>query len=283
MLFYREIVPHTALASFVKCFWIWRADSAQPWANRESILPDGCTELLFDFTEPMNQGGADPSATSEREFELAGQLSFAREFRQIGAINMLGVRFHAHGIFPFLGHPLFELTDRVVSLNEVWRSLSKDLSPVLLEAPDDRRRIQLVERALLSLVRKQELHPDFHVRNAVECINANGGLITVEALACEVGLGRRQLERKFALQVGISPKLYTRVLRLRRIMSLVQHVEEYDWARVVADCHFYDQSHLLRDFKALSGQTPSEFFDSNDSLARLFTSGGRKTHFYNTS
>ena len=282
MMLYREISPHVALRRFVQCFWVWRTDSSYQWGKRERILPDGCTELLFDFADPAQQTDSDVNALSKKSTKLAGQLSSAIEFQPIGAMDILGVRFYAHGIFPFLNHPLVEITDRVVALHEIWNDFSNELWPMLHEASGDRQRIKLVEHALLTLVRKQDLHPDVHVKNAVECIASSNGLISIERLARELGLGRRQLERKFVLQVGVSPKLYTRIIRLRKFLSLVQRAGEYEWPSVVFDCGFYDQSHLIRDFKALSGQTPSEFFGSDHAMARMFLSGQCKTHFYNT-
>lgn len=213
---------------------------------------------------------------------MAGQLSSAFDFQPSGSINLLGVRFHAHGIFPFLHLPLVEMTDRVVALHEVWNNFSKELEPRLFEAPDDRRRINLVEDLLLTMVGKYDMHADTHVKNAVECIASKQGLISIEELTGQIGLGRRQLERKFALQVGVSPKLYTRIIRFQKIFNLVQRTEKYKWPDVSVDCGYYDQSHLIRDFKTFSGRTPSDYFNADDTMARLFQLGKRKTYFYNT-
>ncbi len=281
-MLYRELAPHIALRSFVECFWVWRTDSAHQWEQGERILPDGCTELLFDFGELTRQTGSYPQAPNKAGGELAGQLSSAFEFQPIGALDVLGVRFHAQGIFPFLDHPLTELTDRVVPLREIRSSLSKQLWPMLLQETDDRQRIRLVEQALLSLTSKNDLRPDSHLRNAVKCIEGNYGLISIDDLSREIGLGRRQLERKFALQVGITAKRYTRIVRFKRILSLVQRTNSYDWQSVAANCGYYDQSHLIREFKEFSGQTPSRLLGADRALSLIFQSDKRKTFFYNT-
>jgi len=282
MLLYREIDPHVALRPFVQCFWLWRTSPSYRWRKRERILPDGCTELLFDLGDPNCQTAPGSRVLSESNSKVAGQLTSAFEFQSVGTMNMLGVRFHAHGIFPFLKQPLAELTDSVVALKEIWPSLSNELSPHLLAASGDRQRIESVERVLLRLLHKQELQPEPHLQNAVKCISANAGLISIEQLAREIGLGKRQLERIFSLQVGVSPKHYARITRLQRILRLLQRADKYDWPNIVVNCRFYDQSHLTRDFKELTGLTPTEFFGSDQTMARLLLSGQRKTHFYNT-
>lgn len=282
MLLYREFDPHPALRRFVRCYWIWKTDLTHRWGTQERILPDGCPELLFNFgklVRESNSGIYERSAISSR---IAGQLSSAFDFQPSGPINLLGVRFHAHGLFPFLNLPLTELTDRVVALHEVWDSLSKELRPRILEGSDDRQRINFVETLLLTIVGKHDMQPDTRIKNAVNCIAFNQGLISIEELTRQVGLGRRQLERKFAIHVGVSPKLYTRIVRFQRIFDLVQRAERYEWPDVSLDCGYYDQSHLIRDFKAFSGRTPDDYFGADETLARLFQFGKRKTYFYNT-
>jgi transcriptional regulator GlxA family with amidase domain len=126
------------------------------------------------------------------------------------------------------------------------------------------------------------MQPDTRLENAVDCIAANQGLISIEELTRQVGLGRRQLERKFALHVGVSPKLYTRIIRFQRILDLVQKAERFEWPDVSVNCGYYDQSHLIRDFKAFSGRTPDDYLSADETMARLFLFGKRKTYFYNT-
>lgn len=273
MLLYREYDPHLALRCFVKCYWIWQTDLTHKWGTQERILPDGCTELLFDFGEPVRQNHSGASTSLAVKSQMAGQLSSAFEFRPPGAINVLGVRFHAHGIFPFLRLPLAEMTDRIVALHDVWNGLAKELGQRLIETCDDRQRIDLVEDFLLFMIRKHDIRPDTHVKNAVECIATNDGLISIEELSRQIGLGKRQLERKFALQVGVSPKLYTRIIRFQRIFRIIQRAEKYEWPEVLVDCGYYDQSHLIKDFRAISGRTPSEYFSASDTMARLFQLG----------
>ncbi len=283
MLLYREFDPHLALRCFVKCYWIWQTDSTHRWGTQERILPDGCTELLFNFGESVQQSHSGARENAVERSQIAGQLSTAFRFQPSGSINLLGVRFHAHGIFPFLDLPLAEVTDRVVGLSEIWTGLAKELEQRLYEACEDQQRIDRVEDCLLTMVKKRDMRPDTHVENAVKCIAKNDGLITIEELSDRIGIGIRQLERKFALHVGISPKLYARIIRFQKIFKVIERVENYEWPGVLVDCGYYDQPHLIRDFKALSGRTPSDYFKSDEAMARLFQRSQRKTYFYNTS
>jgi AraC-like DNA-binding protein len=86
------------------------------------------------------------------------------------------------------------------------------------------------------------------------------GLVDIGALAEEVGWSRKHLASQFGAQVGLAPKVMARVLRFNRAISLLKETENSsDWSGIAFDCGYYDQSHLIREFRDFAGQTPTEF------------------------
>jgi AraC-like DNA-binding protein len=57
----------------------------------------------------------------------------------------------------------------------------------------------------------------------------------------------------FATEVGLTPKLYYRIRRFHQAWQLVRKADAPNWAAVAAECGYFDQSHLIRDFCAFSG------------------------------
>jgi AraC-like DNA-binding protein len=74
-----------------------------------------------------------------------------------------------------------------------------------------------------------------------------------------VGLSQRRFIQVFAAEVGLTPKSYCRVRRFQKARESVRNVEAPDWARVAIDCGYFDQSHLIREFQALSGLSPENY------------------------
>jgi AraC-like DNA-binding protein len=74
-----------------------------------------------------------------------------------------------------------------------------------------------------------------------------------------LGRTERTLLRRFTAQVGLSPKAFARVLRLHRLIASVPLRQEVDWARAASDYGYFDQPHLINDFRALTGTTPGGF------------------------
>jgi AraC-like DNA-binding protein len=113
---------------------------------------------------------------------------------------------------------------------------------------------------------------DAAVARAFAVLVARGGRVRVEALAAELGCSRRYLSGRFGAQLGLSPKAVARQLRFawvrRAIEARCAVARPVPWAQIAADGGYADQSHLVREFRALAGVSPTEY------VARLIPQGG---------
>ena len=107
------------------------------------------------------------------------------------------------------------------------------------------------------LPRARPFHP---VQLAASEIVARHGEIKIDDLAREAGLSGRQLERKFIDQVGVPPKLYCRISRLEYALRLKEATPQRTWTDLTFLAGYFDQNHMIKDFKALAGSAPSDFF-----------------------
>lgn len=71
---------------------------------------------------------------------------------------------------------------------------------------------------------------------------------------------RQHLTRRFKRQVGVAPKQFCRLTRFRALFEAVYSSPRVDWAAAAVDCGYYDQAHLIAEFKEFTGLTPTEFF-----------------------
>ena len=91
----------------------------------------------------------------------------------------------------------------------------------------------------------------------------------VRDLARRVGLSQRRFIQLFTAEVGLTPKLYCRVRRFQRARELVRTTKEPDWAAVAVACGFFDQSHLIRDFREFTGLSPAAYVHQRTEHALL--------------
>ncbi|UGQ45947.1 helix-turn-helix domain-containing protein [Massilia endophytica] len=260
MMLYREYPPSPALAPHVACLWtahVRPAPGALPFRHR--VLPDNCVDILWQDT------GAPAFAV--------GMMSSAVIVPSAGPVRTVAVRFRPGSAGRFLGIPLDGLSDQRAALPELWGASAADrLHDALWERElSDLQRLALIENALLSFPQHWERRASAARRRAarsqegglalaaVRAIEAAGGALAVEPLAARLGVSRQHLSRQFGQQVGLTPKLFARITRFRRAADAVRGRRHPDWAAVAAECGYFDQSHLIRDFHDFAALTPEQF------------------------
>ena len=232
---YLEHEPSAALRPWVECFWTRSSDTP---SGEHRILPDGCADLVFDLTAG--------------ESEVVGTMTRPLILPPAGPSSMIGVRFNPGRAAAFLRMPLAEITDTRVPLGAIWKGWSDGL----LERRDFRATLEIV------LLRRLDPERDRRVDAAVARIVVAGGNVRIDPLAREIGISRQHLARQFLHHVGVSPKTFARVVRFRRLTDSLNARTE-GWADVALEHGFYDQSHLIAEFRELAGTTPDAFQFSN--------------------
>ena len=251
---YIEYAPPPSLRDYVECFWTRGAPP--PHAKREHIIPDGCIDLVLGYRR--SSGFERPHAslavgTMTRPLVL-GQGSRSAD----NQAAFVGVRFWPGRALPFLGVPASELTDLRVNIADLWPDR------VSLESLDGHEPAS-VRSAMEELLtrRLQRARPlDKTVDAAIRAILRAGGNLSIAALAPALGVTRQHLARAFALHVGVPPKMFARVARVRGALARARVSASVDWATLALDAGYYDQSHLAGEIKEITGRTPSEWLES---------------------
>ena len=102
------------------------------------------------------------------------------------------------------------------------------------------------------------------ISHIIDCIRCSKGNIDITELVSESCLSRKQFERTFLEYIGISPKQYLKIIRLQASIfskSLEKNVSLTDLAYKHG---YYDQSHFIHEYKALTGLTPKQFYSNCD-------------------
>ena len=255
---YTEYTPCAALRPYVECFWSWLSASPAPDTSFHRVLPDGCMDIVFNFGESW--AGSNPSgelANFDKSY-VVGTMTRPLLVGLGNRAEFLGVRFRPGKAPAFLRLSADELTDRSASLDNLWGRTGKTLEARLAELPNLQRKITELERVLLrrlALDGKQ----DPRVEAAVDFILRQRGTPSVQAVCAHAGISRQHLARKFAHHVGISPKLFCRVVRFQNIVERLRGSGPVDWSATALELGYYDQAHMISDFKELAGLSPGQY------------------------
>ena len=258
--------PPECLRPVVRCVWTLQGSGD---TSAETIVPDGCCELIVNTANRFRRREDNGTWVRQPRVLVAGQLQSPLTIAPTGEVDLVGIRFEPAGLGRLLSSPLDALGETPIELGEVSSPLHRALESAVLEGLRDER----VPRALRVVGRFLEdnpARPTAFVERAVTLIERYCGDVRVAALADHLSVSRRTLERGFRSRVGLSPKTFARVVRFQRLLELAPTTAS--WAARAVDCGYYDQAHLIRDFRAFTGSSPERYFAATHQLSDLLTS-----------
>jgi len=277
---YREFQSAPALSNHVECLWLLESSDQQESAAPERILPDGCVELILNFGALFREHKEAGRSDLQPSRFVVGQMTQPVLVSPTGPVQLLGIRFAPGGALPFFPIPPDELTNRIAPLADVAGALDRELSGRIYDVRELPEKVGIIEALLIRRIKGKE-EKGASLRNAISEIVRSGGQISVDQLAGDMGVSGRQLERRFLREVGLGPKLLCRILRFQQVFRAVERADK-NWARIATDCGYYDEAHLIRDFRQFAGQTPSVLFEDFTTFTEFFTRKRRTSDFYNT-
>ena len=249
--------PKPPLSKFVDSFWLYEGNTTQH--KTERILPTGTLELVINLRRnELCFYDAERPGNCSRFSGAIVSGAHARGLTPTEETSIIGVHFKAGGAFPFLGLPACDLADTHVDLETLWGSSAGRLRERLSEAKTSAERFRLLEEALLSrLCQRVERH--YATSAALEMFGTIQARPTVREAAKSVGLSQRRFIQIFKQEVGITPKLFSRIQRFQQTRSLIQQNPSPEWAALAFDLGYFDQSHLIREFLEFSGLSPTDY------------------------
>lgn len=167
---YQTFEPYLILKDFVKCFWTLKS-SVDERPEKQSIVPDGCMEMIFHDGDLYKQYTDDGKSTVQPRCFVIGQLTRPLEIEPTGQTGIFSVRFHPNGFEPFAILPIKEMENRAISLEALFGKEGKDLGAKIINAQSVEEKIDIVEIFLLNSLNSPETI-DCIVRSAVETILA---------------------------------------------------------------------------------------------------------------
>jgi AraC-like DNA-binding protein len=245
------------LADIVTSMWFGEGRTAY---QRDRILPSGQSQLLINLGPPQYR--VEPGSPEVRvpfvDVWYSGLHQGPIDTEAPHGNALLGVAFSAHGAFPWLGERMEGLSDRIIALADALGDGALRLRERLLNTSSLQERFTCVERWLLERLKPRAIiHPA--VRWAVDKLAASGGRMPIEELASQTGFTRKHLGNLFRQQVGLSPKALARVHRFRGALQLLDRAKgQVPWSELAEQCGFYDQSHLVNEFRRFTGLSPVE-------------------------
>lgn len=241
---------HIALFTFSKQF--------DPDYSATRILPDGSVGLfiLLDDAQRVfykdEQNHKDEKNVFTCKKALISGVQSEHIFAEATGYSILGIKFKAGGSYLFLQVPLSELNNLFVDAELVLGNTILTLREQLMELADPQAMFRHVERFLMERLAYSPQQERI-VDPAIASLQRASPPASLKQTAESFGYSQKQFIHIFKKHVGLTPKYYQRVARFNRVLTAIETQRSIDWSQLAHACHFYDQSHLIHDFKLFSG------------------------------
>jgi AraC-like DNA-binding protein len=251
---YHEYRPHSILEDNVKCFWVHEATYAPE--TIQPITPDGCVELIFNFGSPYLL----LTTTPPRALPTAFIVGFQKKTILIsvdGTVKVVAVRLFAWGAIALLQDEISAPPDAVTALGADWNALVERLRGHVAQGGYEEASTTLQDFLIQKALTRT--YDSKLVQTAAKLLHYTKGQCRIEELADYCHASVRQLERGFQRVVGASPKLFARTIRFEQAQRRLMFEPEADLTGLAYQCGYFDQAHFIKEFRAFTGQTPSEY------------------------
>jgi AraC-like DNA-binding protein len=237
---------------------LWYGEGKVAYA-RDRILPRASSLLLINVGPPqyMILRGPPEQRVPFTDIWFSGISDIPIDTEAPLGSRVVGVAFTATGAAAMLQLPPRLTTNHTGSFEDLIGTEARVLHQRLLNTPDAFHQLACVEEFLLRRCSSGvEIHP--LVSWASQLIAASGGRIGTRHLVQESGYSRKHLATLFKEQVGLVPKALARIHRFQRALNGITSSGRRDWCELAIDTGYYDQAHMINEFRDLSGLTPRE-------------------------
>jgi AraC-like DNA-binding protein len=253
--------PAPALRPYLAGYSGYRDAGVAPALHRG--LPSPHLTLIVTLDDPLVVASHPNPATAPGRYDalVGGLHTTPAIITHDGYQSGVQVNLSPLGARALLGLPAGELATLDLELAEILGPFGRELHERVRAAPTWADRFATLDRLLAGRLR--ETAPPPEVVRAWRLLLGTGGEVPAAALADEVGWSGRYLSRRFADEIGLTPKAAARVIRFdrarRRLQLGAATGDGVTLAAVAADCGYYDQAHLARDFGEFAGCAPSRW------------------------
>jgi AraC-like DNA-binding protein len=261
--------PSISLSQYVRKYWALENCLSPETIYTHRIIPSGLAELFFYFNNKPTT--IDISRNIEENIFISGHQKDFYDIVLSKQYSLFSILFNPLGLTVFFDIPVYEFYNKNVPLKYSLKNEVNELESKLLETKTFFDKIKLVEDFLLKRLGKNKKKCEFHrLSHSISLITKAKGNLDINYLASEACLSRKQYERIFSEYIGTSPKQFLRTIRFQNTLVQKSKDKNDSLTSLAYNCGYYDQSHMISEFKLFSGMTPTQYFSECEPFSDYF-------------
>lgn len=251
---YHSILPDSILREQIAQYWVTEGQIPAGQSITFRSMVDAYPGMIF-LEDPAAFFPDHPTSKKPHIF-LHGASTFCFEKKLTGNVKIISVHFRPTAICSLFGIAGHELANNVTDLDSLCKN---HLSEQLLNAADTAERIALLNNFLTAQWRQHQSVNTAKTQYALKLLQEGDMTASLQLLQQQLHMTERSLERLFREQIGLSPKLISRIIRFQKAVNALSHPQAESLAAIAYKYDYADQSHFIREFRTFSGTTPQQF------------------------
>lgn len=244
---YTELQPCASLAPYIRCFWGTDGPITEKTEKTTIVIPDTCMDIIFHFDTESKVLDSGFCVMDEKPYSANESASFASTF---------AIRFYGWAAVLFAGDKFTGCRNQAFDVDMFFPGMKREMLPLIMNVTSLEKRVEIASRYLLRKLTLKRLNNNF--MNAVYDIIDMRGTLKVEEVSAQNAISKRQLERIFDENMGISPKNFSSLVRHQMLWHDLCYKKGMDMFDLINKYSYYDQAHLLNDFKKYHGMPPKQ-------------------------
>lgn len=268
---YYSSKPSIILSQLVKQYWAIE-DSYTTGSNENilRIIPNGLMGLTFYLGEKPKAINNDNKDIHSNVI-ISGQQQGFYDIILPERLSIFSVLLQPYGAKMLFNIPSNEFFDKNISLRSIIKEEVNELEDKLYFAESFQARVSIIENFLIKqLIKNYNENGLNRIMHSIGLITNSKGQISIDTLSSSSCLSRKQYERIFLDSIGISPKQFLRIVRFQNSLSEKQNNKNISFTELAYSCGYADQSHMINNYKLLSGLTPSQYFAECEPVSDFF-------------
>ncbi len=253
-----KISPHPCLEKTIDYYWIEKSGS-----SNVKILPDGTTSIIFNIGSPITFADSVGDSKKLSDNLIIGTHKKYYVIKEKTDTHIVGIKFKQGGAYNFFKLPMMQFSNKIVNLTDILNGETEQLRGKLMGAGDDEAIRKILDYYFL--IKVDLLEGAYNVvDSAINEVKAEGAPVSIKNFCESENISNKHLISLFNKKVGLSPKLVHRINKFIKVIELLQKKRNVNWPEIAYECQYYDQAHLINEFKSFSGLSPKKYFENEN-------------------
>jgi AraC-like DNA-binding protein len=255
-MFYHEYPPPEILKNYIQCFWMLEHDYRDKTHSHEHLWADTHSELIFSYGQPYYQEVGSGRINLPQSFVI-GPFKKELLLYSEGLTGFIAVRFHPWGLSRFSTKKMTELINQVLPVHALMDPSIVTLEQQLAGKTKEEKLALLT--AWFTGRQGKPADKETGIQRLAEAIKEKKGVIKIADLVNSSRLNPRKIERLFISEIGMSAKLFARILRFNHAKQLIERNPDISLASLTYETGYSDQAHFSKNFREMFNYTPAAF------------------------